>query len=735
MNSQPLKQSTAAVVLVGPILNADGTPATTGPVIGDFSWEKNGGTLTALASTATCTHKANGNWELSLRTSDVDTLGRFDICMTNTTYGMQVARFTVIGATLFDQIITNGTAWGTSTLTQTQVSGGAYDVTNASCLVHLAASQLVLLTAGQGVTVSGEGRNLGDYPTTATIKIKGHCALNGAAGTPVFTTLEVYQEGSTTQQTLTNSVNGTVVTADYDSVTGQFEIEIALSNAGWSGFFAAGSYTVKWTAGTVGGTAIGYARVLGSFTLNLSAAYTSVAAGVVVNSGTVTTVTNQLTAAAIATGVWQDATASDFTTTSSIGKALFVNAAPGATGGHLIAGANAATTFATLTSTGAFTINGTATVAQTGNSYPIVSDGTYGNSAIKTAVAAVPSAASNAAATVAVMFVDGATNKLKVNSDNTVNASVDIVAQLEGATINSLNVLRRNNLYQPIQVSADPGNGGSVPASTATVLQVIQSWTGSSNIAAGWRLTWNDENVAVVSSVLNGGTGYYAITVTPALSGVPDPADTIVVGQWIPASGGGGGGDATAAAQATAQASLDALITRVPDTIPTLTQWADGKSVTQNPALFKVNGHTVADPATGFVIASSSSLNLSTATGQFPQNAFPSGFVVTVSPQDSTSATVTIFRGDDYTVASLNRPLTFTNAAWPDITGGTITLTIRLGTFSLTVTGAVVGAHTCRVELTSAQTATLSAARYVYQVTVTLGGKVETLAQGRLIVE
>lgn len=45
------------------------------------------------------------------------------------------------------------------------------------------------------------------------------------------------------------------------------------------------------------------------------------------------------------------------------------NAAPGASGGLLIAGSNAATTFATLTSTGAFTINGTSDVAQTGDSF------------------------------------------------------------------------------------------------------------------------------------------------------------------------------------------------------------------------------------------------------------------------------------------------------------------------------------------------------------------------------
>lgn len=79
--------------------------------------------------------------------------------------------------------------------------------------------------------------------------------------------------------------------------------------------------------------------------------------------GTVTTVTNQLTAAAVATGVWQDAVAGDFTVASSVGKALYVaNIVPGAAGGHFIAGTNAATTITTgLTTT--FTGNLTGSVA------------------------------------------------------------------------------------------------------------------------------------------------------------------------------------------------------------------------------------------------------------------------------------------------------------------------------------------------------------------------------------
>jgi hypothetical protein len=78
------------------------------------------------------------------------------------------------------------------------------------------------------------------------------------------------------------------------------------------------------------------------------------------------------TSAQTATAVWQDSTAGDFTAAGSIGKSLApatLGAVPGASGGFLIAGANAATTFATLTSTGAFTVNGVSNVSQTGDSF------------------------------------------------------------------------------------------------------------------------------------------------------------------------------------------------------------------------------------------------------------------------------------------------------------------------------------------------------------------------------
>ncbi len=106
-------------------------------------------------------------------------------------------------------------------------------------------------------------------------------------------------------------------------------------------------------------TANGFSGAVGASTVTF--ANTSIA--------TVTTVTNQLTAAAIATGVWQDSTAGDFTTASSIGKALYIaNIVPGASGGHFIAGSNAGTTtFGALTVTGATTLTGAVTGTNASN--------------------------------------------------------------------------------------------------------------------------------------------------------------------------------------------------------------------------------------------------------------------------------------------------------------------------------------------------------------------------------
>lgn len=76
------------------------------------------------------------------------------------------------------------------------------------------------------------------------------------------------------------------------------------------------------------------------------------------------------------------------------------NAVPGAAGGLLIAGANAATTFATLTSTGAFTINGTSNVAQTGDSFARIGANGIGLTDVATLILGATAASWNSAGTI-----------------------------------------------------------------------------------------------------------------------------------------------------------------------------------------------------------------------------------------------------------------------------------------------------------------------------------------------
>lgn len=137
---------------------------------------------------------------------------------------------------------------------------------------------------------------------------------------------------------------------------------------------------------------------------------------------TVTTVTNQLTAAQIATGVWQDTTSGDFTTASSIGKSLYTSGAvPGATGGLFIAGTNAATTVTssfTTTFTGNLT-GSVASVATGGITAASIADGAIDNAtfAADTGLATIRSgtAQAGAATTITLDASASAVNSFYIN--------------------------------------------------------------------------------------------------------------------------------------------------------------------------------------------------------------------------------------------------------------------------------------------------------------------------------
>lgn len=211
---------------------------------------------------------------------------------------------------------------------------------------------------------------LGDYDLSTLVygKFTTYRPSTGAAftlgGTPA---LSVYKDNSVTQST-----TGVTLVADFDSVTGLNHFTIDTSSDGT--FYSAGAaFSIVITTGTVDSVSV-VGSVVAEFSIRkdsalkptVAARTLDVSAGgeagldwanigsptttVNLSGTTVATVTNQLTAASIATGVWQDATAGDFTTASSIGKSLYTgNVAPGGTGGLFIAGSNAATTIAGLT--------------------------------------------------------------------------------------------------------------------------------------------------------------------------------------------------------------------------------------------------------------------------------------------------------------------------------------------------------------------------------------------------
>ena len=103
---QILKQSTAATIYVGPVLDSAGAAVTTA-VVGDFRIVKNG--TAATLSGATVTHDANGYYTIALTTGNTDTVGRLTIAVGNTSQSMATHRYTVLLASVFDALITNAT--------------------------------------------------------------------------------------------------------------------------------------------------------------------------------------------------------------------------------------------------------------------------------------------------------------------------------------------------------------------------------------------------------------------------------------------------------------------------------------------------------------------------------------------------------------------------------------------------------------------------------------------------
>jgi hypothetical protein len=172
------KQSTAATLIVGPILDSTGAEYTSA-VIGDLSISKNGGTLTALASEETLTHIANGQYTLVTTTGNLDTLGRAQITCNKSTYQMPPVNLMVVPANVYDSMVLGSDALDVSAI---QFAGQTITAA-AGVTVPSSIASPTNITAGTITTVSTV-TNAVVFPSSASINITGNITgnLSGSVG-------------------------------------------------------------------------------------------------------------------------------------------------------------------------------------------------------------------------------------------------------------------------------------------------------------------------------------------------------------------------------------------------------------------------------------------------------------------------------------------------------------------------------------------------------------------------
>jgi hypothetical protein len=168
-----LKQSTAATVIVGPVLDSAGAAVTTA-VVGDFRLAKEG--TAAVLSGATVTHDANGYYLVALTTTNTNTVGRLAIYSNNTAQSMGTTRFMVLLPSVYDALVTNAV----------NTSGGLPSATGnitalAGAISTFAGGAVASVTAGVTVSTNNDktgysltaGTGLGNQTSNITGNLSG----------------------------------------------------------------------------------------------------------------------------------------------------------------------------------------------------------------------------------------------------------------------------------------------------------------------------------------------------------------------------------------------------------------------------------------------------------------------------------------------------------------------------------------------------------------------------------
>ncbi len=256
---------------------------------------------------------------------------------------------------------------------------------------------------------------------------------------------------------------------------------------------------------------------------------------------TVTAVTNQLTAAAIATGVWQDATSGDFTASSSIGKSLYTTGAvPGAANGLVIAGTNAATSFATgshfIGTVDTVTTTTTATTATNLTNAPTAGDFTatmktsIGTAVAASAVASVTGAVGSVASGGISRASFAAETGLQSIRSNTASGGAASSITLDGAASAT------NNYYSGLLVYLTGGTGagqvrkGRGYVGSSKVLTVTPAWTTTPDNTTTFALlsSMSEWDEVVGDHLASGSTG----AALNAAGSAGDPWTTVLPGAY-----------------------------------------------------------------------------------------------------------------------------------------------------------------------------------------------------------
>jgi hypothetical protein len=293
------KQSTAATLIVGPILDSTGAEYTSA-VIGDLSISKNGGTLTAMASAATLTHIANGQYTLVTTTGNLDTLGRAQITCNKSTYQMPTVNLMVVPANVYDSIVLGSDALDVSAI---QFAGQTITAA-AGVTVPSSIASPTNITAATGVVLSGVTHTGAVIPTVSSVTNGVTVTTNndktGYTASTVsdktgYSLLATTGLGNQTAN-ITGNLSGSV-----GSVTGAVgSVTAAVAVSDKTGFKLASDGLALVTAWTVG--------ITGNITGNLSGSVGSVTGAVTVGTINADVITASAlagdAATEIATAVW-----------------------------------------------------------------------------------------------------------------------------------------------------------------------------------------------------------------------------------------------------------------------------------------------------------------------------------------------------------------------------------------------------------------------------------------------